>query len=146
MLELRSEQDTIALAERIAPLLRAGDIICLSGNLGSGKTFFAKALGKCLGVEEFIDSPSFVLLKEYHDGRIPLYHLDLYRLRNEAEFLSLGVTDLVDTGVTLIEWPELAKNLLPEQMLNLELCFGYDGSTRHVELVAKDRFADHLSS
>ena len=76
-LNLSTEQDTIDLAKYIAPLLKEGDIITLFGDLGSGKTFFVKQLGKALGIEEEIDSPSFVLMKEYSGGRLPLYHLDL---------------------------------------------------------------------
>lgn len=131
-IELHSEQDTIDLANYLAPLLKPGDILTLSGDLGSGKTFFAKQLGKALGVEAEIDSPSFVLFKEYHCGRFPLYHLDLYRLKNEEELFDLGIFDMLETGITLIEWPELALRLLPYQ--SYQLHFHFDGQSRWVEL------------
>jgi tRNA threonylcarbamoyladenosine biosynthesis protein TsaE len=141
--ELQSEQDTIDLAERLAPLLRPGDLICLLGDLGAGKTFFAQALGRFLGAEEELDSPSFMLLKEYACRDFPLYHIDLYRLRHPGELLDLGIHDLIETGVTLIEWPQRAGNLIPEH--DLELRFSFDGSRRGVEITAGGRFAAHFS-
>lgn len=131
-IDLLTEQDTIDLARYIAPLLKAGDVLTLSGDLGSGKTFFAKEIGKELGIQEQIDSPSFVLFKEYHCGRVPLFHLDLYRLKNEGELLDLGLFDMLESGVTLIEWPELAENLLPYQSIRLQ--FHFDGNNRWVEI------------
>ncbi len=131
-IHLLSEQDTINLAKYIAPLLKSGDVLTLSGDLGSGKTFFAKQLGDALGVEEQIDSPSFVLFKEYHCGRIPLYHLDLFRLKSERELLDLGLFDILESGITLIEWPELAEKLLPYQTFKLE--FHFNGIDRWVNI------------
>ncbi|HOY85147.1 MAG: tRNA (adenosine(37)-N6)-threonylcarbamoyltransferase complex ATPase subunit type 1 TsaE [Candidatus Cloacimonetes bacterium] len=141
IMQLNTEQDTRDLAAFIAPLLRPGDVICLWGDLGSGKTFFTRALASALGITELVDSPSFVLLKEYTGGKFPLFHLDLYRLKNAADFLDLGITDLIDSGVTLIEWPELAAQYLPQRILNLSLRFSYQGRQRSVEIVAKDRFS-----
>jgi tRNA threonylcarbamoyl adenosine modification protein YjeE len=141
-IELKTEQDTIDLAAYLAPLLRPGDVVCLYGNLGAGKTFFAKHLARNLGVEDEVDSPSFVLFKEYHCGRYPLYHLDLFRLRDEGEVLDLGIFDLLETGITLIEWPELAERLLPYQSLILR--FRFDGVDRSVELVAGERLAPYF--
>ncbi|PKN75016.1 MAG: tRNA (adenosine(37)-N6)-threonylcarbamoyltransferase complex ATPase subunit type 1 TsaE [Candidatus Cloacimonetes bacterium HGW-Cloacimonetes-2] len=133
-IELKTEQDTIDLAAYIAPLLKPGDIVCLYGDLGSGKTFFTKALGKQLFIEDEIDSPSFVLFKEYHTGKFPLYHLDLYRLKNEGELLDLGIFDMLETGITVIEWPALAERLLPYRTLDLHFCF--NGRLRKVEVCA----------
>lgn len=129
---LNSEQDTINLAAWLAPRLEAGDILTLKGDLGSGKTFFANYIGHYLGVTEKLDSPSFVLLKEYYSGRLPLYHLDLYRIRHATELYDLGIFDLIEEGITLIEWPERAEDLLPEP--TYELIFHFDGLTRFVEL------------
>lgn len=143
-LQLNTEQDTRELAAFIAPLLRPGDVICLWGDLGSGKTFFTRALAAELGVPELVDSPSFVLFKEYDGGKFPFFHLDLYRLTREAEFLDLGITDLIDSGITLIEWPELAARYLPERIMNLSLRFSYQGRQRSVEIVAKDRFSAYF--
>lgn len=143
-IKLDSEQDTRDLAAFIAPLLRPGDVICLYGDLGSGKTFFARTLAAELGITDLVDSPSFVLFKEYSGGKFPFYHLDLYRLKNEAEFLDLGITDLIDSGVTLIEWPELAARYLPDRIMNLSLRFVFEGRQRSVEIIAKGRFSDYF--
>ncbi len=143
-MELPTQQSTRDLSAYLAPLLQPGDVIRLFGNLGSGKTFFSNALGECLGVPEFLDSPSFVLLKEYHGGPYPLYHLDLYRLKSGSELLDLGLFDLIDEGVTLIEWPELAAEVIPARLLNLDLYFSFDGRRRAVKIVASGRFAAYF--
>lgn len=132
-IKLHSEQDTIDLAAYIAPLLKPGDVVFLAGDLGSGKTFFTKQIGKFLEITEEIDSPSFVLFKEYHSGKFPLYHLDLYRLKSETELLDLGIFDMLDSGITLIEWPDIAEQLLPYQ--TLKLVFHFDGFSRSVDII-----------
>ena len=129
-IDLLTEQDTIDLAAFIAPLLKMGDVVCLYGELGSGKTYFTKQIGKMLYIEDEIDSPSFVLFKEYNCGKYPLYHLDLYRLHSEEELLDLGIFDMIENGITMIEWPELAANLLPH--CTHKLRFHYDGYVRWV--------------
>jgi tRNA threonylcarbamoyl adenosine modification protein YjeE len=139
-IELNSEQDTIDLAHYIAPLLVPGSVITLYGDLGSGKTFFVKALGAFLGVPDEIDSPSFVIFKEYHCGRFPLYHLDLYRLKHEDELLDLGLLDMLEGGITVIEWPQLAEKLLPYQSLMLN--FGFDGDKRFVDVSPDEKLQE----
>lgn len=131
-IELDCEKDTADLAARLAPHLKAGDLILLTGDLGSGKTFFAKQLGRELGISDALDSPSFVLMKEYHDGRLPVFHLDLYRIKYAEELYDLGIIDIMETGITLIEWPERAADLLPQE--NYRLHFDFDGQTRRVEI------------
>lgn len=142
--ELKTQQDTRDLAESIAPILEPGDVICLWGGLGTGKTFFSGALMAKLGVTETVDSPSFVLMKEYRGERFPIFHLDLYRLKGEAEFLDLGITDLIETGLTLIEWPQIAVDVLPEHVLGLSLRFFFEDGRRGVELMASGRFLDYI--
>ncbi len=135
-------EDTADLATYLTPLIKCGDVILLYGELGAGKTTFAKELGNALGITDEIDSPSFILLKEYHTGMLPLYHLDLYRMKEEDELMDLGIFDMIESGVTLIEWPELAENLLPYK--NLCIRFVYDGEKRFAEISGDDRFLDHL--
>ncbi len=142
-INLSTEQDTIDLANYLAPLLKKGDIITLFGDLGSGKTFFVKQLGKALGIAEEIDSPSFVLMKEYSGGRLPLYHLDLYRLKKEAELYDLGLFDILDKGITVIEWPSLAKDILPYQTFKLE--FHFDGEKRWVDIIPDSEHSKYFS-
>ncbi len=136
-LHLATEQATRDLARYIAPLLTCGDVLCCYGNLGSGKTFFARELALALGVEENVDSPSFVLFKEYTGSHLRFYHLDLYRLKEEGEVLDLGILDMIESGITLIEWPELAEGILPFRSLDLR--FNFDGSSRGVEIRAFGR-------
>ena len=105
------------IGEKLARKLKPGDMIALSGNLGSGKTTFTKGVGKGLGVKDpkRINSPTFVLIKEY-DGKIPLYHLDLYRLDNLREIENLAIEEYIyGRGVTVIEWAEKIKSILPKK-------------------------------
>ena len=141
-LNLETLQDTADLAEYLQPLLKCGDLLCLYGDLGSGKTTFVQALGKALGIRDDIDSPSFVMLKEYQTGLLPLFHLDLYRMKEEDELMDLGIFDIIESGVTVIEWPQIAEQLLPYKTLSLY--FEYDGKKRRVKLEGESRFLDHL--
>lgn len=120
----RDAADTRALAAALAVVARAGDVICLSGELGAGKTQFAKGFGAGLGVTDPIVSPSFILMAEYA-GRLPLFHLDLYRLDGPAEALEGGLLDERQRdGVTIVEW---AERLGPERPVS-RLDVGIDGA------------------
>jgi tRNA threonylcarbamoyladenosine biosynthesis protein TsaE len=123
--ELRIETDspetTMALAARLAAVAEPGDLVCLWGELGAGKTVFAKGFGAGLGVETTINSPSFVLMSEYA-GRLPLFHLDLYRLAGPADVLAGGLLDERQAaGVTLVEWPERLEPLVPTPRLDIRI-------------------------
>jgi len=112
---------TTAIGCALAAAARAGDLVCLWGDLGAGKTHLAKAFGACLGVAATMTSPSFVLMAE-HEGRLPLFHLDLYRLADAADALAGGlIDDRQATGVTLIEWPERLGLALPRGRLDVIL-------------------------
>jgi len=116
-----SAEETMLIAEKLAKTLNPGDMIALSGDLGSGKTTFTKGIGKGLGVKDSkrINSPTFVLIKEY-SGKIPLYHLDLYRLDALKEIENLAVEEYIyGTGVTIIEWAEKIECLLPEKRISV---------------------------
>lgn len=119
--ESNSAEETQALASRLARLAEAGDLLCLWGELGAGKTVFAKGFGAGLGVVATINSPSFVLMAE-HAGRLPLFHLDLYRLGDDTDVLQGGLLDERQAaGVTLIEWPERLGSLLPAERLDVRI-------------------------
>lgn len=110
---------TSALGRALATAAQPGDLICLWGDLGAGKTHIAKAFGAGLGVSETITSPSFILMAEYA-GRLPLFHLDLYRLSNAADALGGGLIDDRQTlGVTLVEWPDRLADALPIERLDV---------------------------
>jgi tRNA threonylcarbamoyladenosine biosynthesis protein TsaE len=110
---------TTALGRRLAGAARPGDVICLWGDLGAGKTHLAKAFGAGLGVTETITSPSFILMAEYV-GRLPLFHIDLYRLADASDALAGGlIDDRQAGGVTLVEWPDRLGPALPPRRLDV---------------------------
>jgi tRNA threonylcarbamoyladenosine biosynthesis protein TsaE len=110
---------TTALGRTLAGAARAGDMVCLWGDLGAGKTHLAKAFGAGLGVAETITSPSFILMAEYA-GRLPLFHVDLYRLADASDALAGGlIDDRQAAGVTLVEWPDRLGPALPAARLDV---------------------------
>lgn len=112
---------TRELAARLAAAARPGDLICLRGELGAGKTQFAKGFGAGLGVTETINSPSYILMAEY-EGRMPLFHIDLYRLAGASDVVAGGLLDdRQASGVTLVEWPERMAELLPAARLEVTI-------------------------
>ncbi|MCK5050733.1 MAG: tRNA (adenosine(37)-N6)-threonylcarbamoyltransferase complex ATPase subunit type 1 TsaE [Candidatus Cloacimonetes bacterium] len=115
---LSSEDDTIIFAKELAPKLRKGDVLALYGELGAGKTFFTQQLCKFLGVTENVSSPSYVLMNEYV-GTYIIHHLDLYRLDAAEEVLELGLYDLYENAITIIEWPEIANGMLPKNTIHI---------------------------
>lgn len=117
----KSVDDTRAMAAEMAALARPGDLIVVAGDLGSGKTAFTQGFARGLGVEEPVTSPSFVLMRTY-EGRIPLVHLDVYRLDHIQELIDLGITEVLDgDGVTLIEWGDVVAPALPADFLEVRL-------------------------
>ena len=119
----------------LATVARAGDLVCLWGDLGAGKTHLAKAFGAALGVTDTIVSPSFVLMAEYV-GRVPLFHIDPYRLADAADALAGGLIDERQAdGVTLVEWPERLGDALPVARLDVRID-GAGDEPRTITLVA----------
>jgi tRNA threonylcarbamoyladenosine biosynthesis protein TsaE len=129
-----TEADTRAVAAKLAATLRPGDIILLAGGLGVGKTLFTSGLAVGLGVEEQVLSPSFVLVREYRSGFLPLVHADIYRLGSVNEFSDLEVLDLAADGVVVIEWGDALEGQLPEDHLRIDFVVEEDG-TRLLRLV-----------
>jgi tRNA threonylcarbamoyladenosine biosynthesis protein TsaE len=126
--------DTANLAARLAPLLRPGDVVVLAGTLGSGKTLFASGIAAGLGVEEPVTSPSFVLVREYQSGFLPLVHADIFRVTTRNEFDDLDLVGQATGGVLLIEWGDVVEFDLPPDHLRIELEVQPDES-RQVALV-----------
>jgi len=120
----RNPDQTIKLGIAISGLLQKGDILALFGNLGSGKTTLVKGIAKGLRVKSrIVNSPSFVLLKEY-EGRLPLYHFDFYRIEKPEETYGIGLEEfLFGKGVCVIEWADRIRRILPKQYLRLDLKF-----------------------
>jgi tRNA threonylcarbamoyladenosine biosynthesis protein TsaE len=127
---------TQAVAARLASVARAGDLLCLWGDLGAGKTQFAKGFGAGLGVTDTINSPTFVLMAEYV-GRLPLFHLDLFRLEDARDALAGGLLDERQAGgVTLIEWPDRMRDVLPDSRLDVAID-GLGDDPRTIRLAAR---------
>ncbi len=125
---LPSNEATIALGEMVGKNLRPGDILLLEGDLGAGKTTFAQGVAKGLGVNEFVNSPTFVIINEYFSGRLPLYHMDLYRVEDESQLYDLGIEEyFFGNGVCLVEWPAIALPLMPEEVAWIRLEQSGDG-------------------
>ena len=116
----RCEEDTLELAENIESEKFPGMVLCLNGELGSGKTVFVKGFAKALGIQETITSPTFSLVKEYHDGEMPLFHMDVYRMEDSKE--NFGLDDYLNQeGICIIEWPEMIEEQLPEERLDVKI-------------------------
>lgn len=129
-----SPAETGLLAEMLATSAAPGDVLVLVGDLGAGKTAFSKAYGKALGVVEPMTSPTFTLAREY-EGRLPLHHLDVYRLEQMVEVLDLDLPELLDSGgVVLIEWGDAILPMLPADYLEVRFTFGDGDDDRSIEL------------
>ena len=121
-----SPEATRAFAARLAAVAEPGDVVCLWGELGAGKTVFAKGFGAGLGVADTISSPSFVLMGEYV-GRLPMFHIDLYRLTSAREAVDGGLLDdRQAAGVVVIEWPDRLEDTLPLERLDVHIDGGAD--------------------
>ena len=114
-----SDTETIAVAQNIESEKFPGMVICLNGDLGSGKTVFTKGFAHALGIDE-ITSPTFTIIKEYNTGELPLYHMDVYRLEDVTE--DIGIEEYFDRdGVTIIEWSDMIKDILPDERLDIKI-------------------------
>ena len=116
-----SPEETQAAGERLAQTLGPGDVVALTGELGAGKTCFVQGLARGLGATTWATSPTFVLINEYR-ARLPIHHVDAYRVSGPVEMIDDGLLDLIDAGgVTLIEWPERIRSLLPERTIDVTI-------------------------
>lgn len=124
---VRSEKETIAIAQNIESEKFPNMVICLNGDLGSGKTVFSKGFAQAMGIDE-VTSPTFTIIKEYI-GELPLYHMDVYRLEDSNE--NIGIEEYFDKGgVTIIEWADIIKDILPEK--RLDITFKITGENKRV--------------
>ncbi len=130
IVETHSPEETWALATALADELGPGTVMALHGGLGAGKTCFVQGLAAALGIDEPITSPTYTLIGEY-EGRLPLHHIDLYRLSGPEEALGLGLEECFDAnGITAIEWAERAEGLLPPDLLHIQITVDDTTETR----------------
>ena len=120
--ESQSDRETFALGVRFGKNAAPGQVICLNGDLGTGKTVFTKGVAEGLGIQEPVNSPTFTILSVYEEGRIPLYHFDVYRIADPYEMDEIGFDEYVDgDGVCLIEWADLIREILPPQRTDIRI-------------------------
>lgn len=120
--ETNSEKETFELGKNLGEQAKAGQIFCLNGDLGVGKTVFTQGFAKGLGIEENVNSPTFTIIQVYKEGRIPLYHFDVYRIGDPEEMYEIGYEEyFFGEGVCLIEWSKLIEELIPEEAINIEI-------------------------
>jgi len=130
-----SESETRRLGECLGGLLRAGDVLLLSGELGAGKSVLARGIARGMGVKGAVPSPTFTLMNVYAGQRFPLYHMDLYRLEDAMELWESGLEEYIGgDGVAVIEWPERAIELMPARHLAAELRYEDGGQSRRIYL------------
>ena len=114
--------ETYALGKSLGEAAKAGDVICLNGDLGVGKTVFTQGFADGLGITEPVNSPTFTIVQEYDDGRLPLYHFDVYRIGDVSEMDEIGYEDyFYGEGVCLIEWSNLIEEILPERVISVTI-------------------------
>ena len=117
VIETRKPEETYELGRKMGREAEPGQIVCLSGDLGVGKTVFTQGFAAGLGIEGPVNSPTFTILQQYEDGRLPLYHFDVYRIGDVSEMDEIGYEDcFFGGGVCLIEWPGLIEEILPEKV------------------------------
>lgn len=122
VVETYSAQETYELGKRLGREARAGEVYCLDGDLGTGKTVFTQGFAAGLGIEGPVNSPTFTILQQYEDGRLPLYHFDVYRIGDVEEMEEIGYEDcFYGNGVCLVEWADLIEEILPEHYTQIRL-------------------------
>lgn len=144
----KNETETKEIAASLAEQLTAGDVVLLEGNLGAGKTTFTKGLAKGLGITRIIKSPTYTLIREYDEGRLPLYHMDVYRLE-ETGGTDLGVEEYFEgVGVSVIEWATFIPEDIPEEHLEIQLKpVGEELSERKITFIPKgDRYKNLMEN
>ena len=145
VLQTRNTSGTIQIGKSIGSLLLPGDVVALVGELGTGKTQFIKglAVGVGIGKPTYISSPSFTLINEYK-GKIPFYHIDLFRLRAEKEAEDLGLEEYFQSGgITAIEWADRIPSLLPREMLWIQISYTGE-NTRSIEILGRGKQYEEL--
>ena len=117
-----SVEETLRLGELIGSILKPGDVIAMDGDLGAGKTHFTYGIAKALGIDEYITSPTFTIVNEYHNGKYPLFHFDVYRLCDSDELYDIGYDDYVSqNGIIVIEWSKIVEDIFDERCIKVEI-------------------------
>lgn len=130
-LSIRNEEETRTFGHQLADQLGPGSIVALIGDLGTGKTTLSKYIAEGLGITEVVTSPTFTIVQEYHSGRLPLYHFDVYRIGDISEMEELGYEEyFFGDGVSLVEWADIIQELLPEETRIIRIEYGKEPEER----------------
>lgn len=130
---MKDETDTRAFGLELAKTLSPGDVVALIGDLGSGKTALTKAIAEGLGIRAMVTSPTFNIVQEYHQGRIPLYHFDVYRIESIDEMDELGYEEyFYGQGVCVVEWADQIMELLPPGTILVRIAYGSESETERL--------------
>ncbi len=127
-IKISSEKELQNIAEQLASEMNVGDVVCLTGNLGAGKTTFTKYLINKFLPNENVTSPTFNLLQTYESGSAKIYHYDLYRIKHEEELEDLSLDDALSEGITIIEWWQKAENWLPKNRIEIQINYTESGN------------------
>lgn len=136
-----SETETKEFAKKFASKLKKGDILVLSGDLGSGKTKFTEGFLSYFGLENEISSPTFTIVNEYHKNNINIYHFDVYRLEDSSEFYAIGGDEYFEKGICIIEWGELIEDALPKKYIKIDFSRNSENENErilNVQLIGQD--------
>lgn len=140
-----SEKDTFELGKRIGEMAKKGQIICLNGDLGVGKTVFTQGVAKGLGIKEPISSPTFTIVQVYEEGLIPLYHFDVYRIGSIEEMDEIGYEDyFFGEGVCLIEWSELIHELIPDDAIKVTIAKELERGFDYRRILVENYYNDNI--
>lgn len=143
-LTVNNLKDTENIGKIISRCLEKGTVLCLDGDLGVGKTALTQFIAREFGVDEYITSPTFTIIKEY-DGRLPFYHMDVYRIDSEDDMYDLGYDEYIySEGVTIIEWSHKINGILPDERINIEIQ-RLDDTSRIMTIDGKGKVHDRLS-
>lgn len=141
----KNENDTIEFANNLANQLKNGDIIVLSGDLGSGKTKFTQGILKHFDLENEISSPTFTIVNEYHKDKTNIYHFDVYRLTDSDEFYAIGGDEYLNNGICIIEWGEIIEDILPNDYIKISFSKDSENENyRILELVGNGVNSNHI--
>lgn len=148
VIETTDQKETLTVGEQLGKKAESGTVICVDGDLGVGKTVLAQGIAKGLGVKEPVVSPTFTIVQEYRDGRIPFYHFDVYRIEDPDEMYEIGFEEyFYGDGVCMVEWSELIAELLPPESIHVtirkDLKQGPDHRIISIEGIEKSQMSDN---
>jgi len=139
-----SLEETLRIGERLGRLLNKGNIVCLSGDLGAGKTAFTQGVAKGMGVKDYVTSPTYTIINEY-EGRLPLYHFDVYRLNDVSEMYELGYEEyFFGDGVVVLEWADVVREIIPGERLWITILNTKGNNSREIIMEPTGELYDNI--